>query len=110
MRSLRLLRVLLILFALLAYATLGWVPGALLALTTVIVFLVRAVRLRRALRPTISCPRGHTVPVYGIFRCSSCGAVTESWAWRCPWCRAESGYIECPTCGLSCPSPLLGGR
>ncbi len=105
----RALRVVLVFVAVVVYLAFGWVPGVVLLLVAMIAFLVRAARLRRALRSTISCPRGHTVPVYGIYRCSSCGTVTESWAWRCPWCRAESGYVACPTCGLSCPSPLIGG-
>ena len=91
------------------YATLGWVPGLLITLVLVVVQIVRMVRLRRALRPTLLCPRNHTVPVYGLYRCSSCGAVTESWAWRCPHCRFESGYVSCPTCGLSVANPLLRG-
>ena len=50
------------------YATLGWVPGLLITLAVVVIQVVRMVRLRRALRPALRCPRIHTVPVYGLYR------------------------------------------
>lgn len=97
------------LVALSVYALLGWIPGLVVLGLALIAFVLRAVRVRRALRSTVRCPRGHDVPTYGLYRCTSCGATTESWAWRCPHCRAESGFLGCPTCGLSVRSPLLGG-
>jgi hypothetical protein len=53
------------------------------------------------------CPRGHEVPVYGIWDCH-CGSRVEGWAFApCPVCRESAGYIPCPICGLPVRNPLL---
>lgn len=89
-----------------AYVALGWVAG-LVVLAAWLVLLGRdSLRLRRALAPTLPCPRGHAVPQYGVHRCSACGAVTEGWLWQCE-CGASAGHARCPTCGLSVWNPLV---
>ena len=53
------------------------------------------------------CPRGHEVPVYGIWDCH-CGSRVEGWAFApCQICRESAGYTPCPTCGLPVRNPLL---
>jgi hypothetical protein len=53
------------------------------------------------------CPRGHEVPMYGLFECG-CGARIESWVFApCPICRESAGYTPCPICGLPVRNPLL---
>lgn len=53
------------------------------------------------------CPRGHDVPVYGIWDCH-CGSRVEGWAFApCPICPETAGYIPCPVCGLPVRNPLL---
>jgi hypothetical protein len=54
-----------------------------------------------------SCPRGHEVPVYGLWDCH-CGSRVEGWAFSpCPICRESAGYVPCPVCGLPVQNPLL---
>lgn len=53
------------------------------------------------------CPRGHEVPVYGLWDCA-CGSRIEGWAFaRCEICREAAAYVPCPTCGLPVRNPLL---
>lgn len=53
------------------------------------------------------CPRGHEVPVYGLWDCH-CGSRVEGWAFApCPICRESAGYVPCPVCGLPVRNPLL---
>lgn len=53
------------------------------------------------------CPRGHEVPLYGIWDCH-CGSRVEGWAFApCSVCRESAGYTPCPTCGLPVRNPLL---
>ena len=53
------------------------------------------------------CPRGHEVPVYGLWDCG-CGSRVEGWAFApCPICRETAGYVPCLTCGLPVRNPLL---
>ena len=52
------------------------------------------------------CPRGHEVPVYGLWDCV-CGSRVEGWAFApCPICRNTAGYVPCPNCGLPVTNPL----
>lgn len=90
-----------------AYLSLGWIAGLLVLGVWFIAVGVEFVRARRALAPTIPCPRGHLVAQYGVHRCGSCGAVTESWVWQCPNCGAAYGHTACPTCGLAVRNPLV---
>ncbi len=90
------------------YAATAWIGGLVALVVVVIASAFFVLRLRRALAPTIRCPAGHTVPTYGRFECSVCRAQTMGSAWRCDWCGARFGHISCPTCGLSCGSPLGG--
>ena len=53
------------------------------------------------------CPRGHEVPVYGLWDCH-CGSRVEGWAFApCPVCRDTAGYVPCLTCGLPVRNPIL---
>lgn len=53
------------------------------------------------------CPRGHDVPIYGIWDCR-CGSRVEGWVFApCPICRETAGYVPCPICGLPVKNPLL---
>jgi len=53
------------------------------------------------------CPRGHEVPVYGIWDCH-CGSRVEGWAFApCLICRETAGYVPCQICGLAVRNPLL---
>lgn len=90
---------------LVVYLAAGWVAGLLVFVVWLVGASVEFVRARAALAPTTRCPRGHEVPQYGLHRCG-CGAVTESWAWRCPVCRQTYGFIACPTCQLAVRNPL----
>jgi hypothetical protein len=74
------------------------------------VAVVRALRclpgLSRAVRETLSCPRGHEVPVYGVYECT-CGALHEGWAFdRCAVCGQAGGWTPCPECSLPVRNPV----
>jgi hypothetical protein len=93
------------------YAALGWVAGLVVLLVGVATLLARASRVRRALAPGVPCPWcGDMVPQYGAYSCRNCGARTLSWAWRCPLCGSEHGHVQCPSCSMSVPNPMLRGR
>lgn len=87
------------------YLAAGWVAGLVVFALWFVGAIVELARARAAVAPTTRCPRGHEVPQYGLHRCG-CGAVTESWAWRCPVCGANFGHIACPTCSLAVRNPL----
>lgn len=90
-----------------AYAAFGWIAGLILLLLIVIHVALYALRLRRALAPTIRCSGcGLDVPTYGRWSCRVCGAETMGSAWSCSWCSARHSWVRCPHCGLSCGSPL----
>lgn len=89
-----------------AYATIGWIAGLIVLVIAMVSTAALLSRTRQALAPSTTCPRGHEVPQYGIHRCG-CGAVTESWLWRCPVCGQEAGWTACPTCGLATQNPLV---
>lgn len=63
-------------------------------------------RLPHTLATEIQCPRGHRVPLDGLTKCSSCGAVREGSLLRCFVCGARPTYIICPRCGLAVGNPL----
>lgn len=64
-------------------------------------------RLKAITAQVHACPRGHEVPVYGIWDCH-CGSRVEGWAFApCPICRETAGYVPCPVCGLPVKNPLL---
>lgn len=72
-----------------------WLTGVLLS------------RLRAITDQVRRCPRGHEVPVYGVWDCH-CGSRLEGWVFvRCPVCRESAGYTPCPACGLPVRNPLL---
>ena len=53
------------------------------------------------------CPRGHEVPLYGIWDCH-CGSRLEGWAFsQCPICHETAAYVPCPSCGLPVKNPIL---
>lgn len=63
-------------------------------------------RLPELLAETRPCPRGHAVPMYGVFDCA-CGAIHEGWVFgRCSVCGQSAGWTPCPECALPVRSPL----
>lgn len=89
------------------YLSVGWIVGLAIVLLWILDGVLAYLRERRARAAFARCPSGHAVAQYGLFRCT-CGAVSQSWAWVCPICRAESGFVDCPTCGLSVRNPRYG--
>ena len=54
------------------------------------------------------CPRGHPVPLVGVWICA-CRAPMEGHAWAaCRYCQSRPAWIPCPSCGL--PVPRRGRR
>ena len=67
-----------------------------------------ALRLPSMLSETASCPRGHEVPLYGVFDCASCHAVHEGYVFgRCRVCGERAGWTRCPACQLPIRSPFV---
>lgn len=63
-------------------------------------------RLPRLFAQTIYCPRGHTVPVHGVYTCA-CGAVHEGWVFgKCRVCHERCTWTPCPECSLPVQNPL----
>lgn len=90
------------------YALVGWIVGLGLFALALVRGLVVLVRARRALAPTTNCPWCQAVvEQYGPYSCASCHARTLGWAWRCGACGAWAGHIECASCSMSVPNPLL---
>lgn len=55
---------------------------------------------------TLPCPRGHAVPVFGIYECR-CGSRHEGWAFgRCAVCGQSAAWTPCWECGLPVLNPL----
>lgn len=93
-----------------SFRVLSWVAAtsALGAATT-----ARAVRscarLGVALAETRRCPRGHDVPLYGVYECSTCRAPHEGWVFsECRVCGLSAGWTPCIECGLPVVNPLRG--
>lgn len=105
----RALRVVLVVLAVLVYAALGWIGGLVVLLALLGTWGARLVVLHRAVHGELRCELGHPVPTYGLYRCSSCGFTTASWAFRCPHCESVFGHLRCPTCGRSVANPMMGG-
>ena len=63
-------------------------------------------RLPMVFATEIECPRGHRVPLDGLTRCASCGAMREGSLMRCPVCGATPSFLVCPACGLAVGNPL----
>lgn len=99
-------RVFVVLVPVVAYLALGWAVGLGVFVVATIAFLVDLSRASAAVAVSIRCPRGHAVPQYGVHRCG-CGAITESWVWRCPVCGSWAGWTACPECGLAVRNPLV---
>ena len=87
--------------------TLWWMLGTLwLGVEAVYRVILLAVRLRQILAQELCCPRGHSVPVYGVYECG-CGSIHEGWAFgRCRVCGQSAGWTPCPECGLPVLNPL----
>lgn len=65
-------------------------------------------RLPTMLSKKTACPRGHAVPLYGVFLCASCRAVHEGYVFgRCRVCGGRAGWTSCPTCQLPVRSPFV---
>jgi hypothetical protein len=103
----RLVAILAWLLAIAVYLAVGWVPGLMLTLVALVATIRSLVRTARELAPTVRCPRGHIVPVYGLARCGACGFEGEGSLWRCGHCGARYGHTPCPRCGLSTTNPAL---
>lgn len=99
-------RILVVLVPFLLFVAIGWIAGLVALVVLSLLWLRRLGRARTALAYETTCPRGHIVRQYGVFRCG-CGAVSESWVWRCPVCHQEFGHTACPTCGLSVTNPMV---
>jgi hypothetical protein len=64
-------------------------------------------RWQRITAQVLLCPRGHEVPVYGLWDCA-CGSRTEGWAFAsCVICHETAAYVPCGVCGLPVRNPLL---
>ena len=64
-------------------------------------------RWRRITAQVLLCPRGHEVPLYGLWDCA-CGSRTEGWAFAsCVICHETAAYVPCGVCGLPLRNPLL---
>jgi hypothetical protein len=47
------------------------------------------------------CPRGHPVPLVGVWICALCRAPMEGHVWdRCRYCNSRPSWLPCPSCGL----------
>jgi hypothetical protein len=74
-------------------------------------FVLRSVRIAGRIPVLLSqvttCPRGHEVPLYGVFECA-CRAIHEGHVFgRCGVCGETPGFTVCPTCQLPILNPLL---
>jgi hypothetical protein len=59
------------------------------------------------LAQTVRCPRGHRVPLYGVYRCSTCRATMEGHVFRpCPSCGSVPTFTPCPRCRIAVRNPL----
>lgn len=68
---------------------------------------VLASRFKAISAQVLLCPRGHEVPVYGLWDCH-CGSRVEGWAFApCHICHETAAYVPCPTCGLPVKNPTL---
>lgn len=86
----------------------GWVLGTIWLGALVMGRLVRLLtRWRWLVVERRFCPRGHRVPMYGLYECP-CGAYHEGWVFgRCDICGESCGWTPCPSCGLPIRNPLL---
>ena len=59
----------------------------------------------------LRCPKGHVVPITGVWECSACSFTWEGSGLRCPnpECGALTPFLSCP-CGLSIRNPYRWGR
>jgi hypothetical protein len=65
-------------------------------------------RLRSFGVETLNCPRGHEVPLYGVWDCSTCPATFEGQVFRkCPTCQIGAAWTPCPECQLPVRNPAL---
>ena len=56
---------------------------------------------------TRRCPRGHTVPQFGVYECRTCRSFHEGWVFgRCKVCGESAGWTPCIICGLPVRHPL----
>src|SRR6185295_5467680 len=63
-------------------------------------------RWRRINAQVLLCPRGHRVPVYGLWDCA-CGSRFDGWAFaRCVNCHETGTFLACGVCGLPVRNPL----
>ena len=64
-------------------------------------------RWRRITAQVLLCPRGHEVPIYGLWDCA-CGSRIEGWAFApCVICHETAAYVPCGICGLPVRNPFL---
>lgn len=66
-----------------------------------------ALRLHLALSEVVVCPRGHEVPLFGLYQCA-CHSVHEGYVFgRCRVCGERAGWTPCPVCQLPIQSPFV---
>lgn len=80
--------------------------GAAVTVSAISRFVTGALRLTRARREQLVCPRGHLNEVIGRWSCDACGSEYLGWVGACEVCRDESAdWIPCERCGLAIRLP-----
>jgi len=80
--------------------------GLYVVVSAVTEFVRWLVRVRYALRPSVTCRScGHENSVSGRFECASCRAQYHGWVGRCPVCGAEPAWTPCDRCGVAVRLP-----
>jgi len=68
---------------------------------------VLAVHAKELFSQTTRCARNHRVPLYGVYTCGGCRAVSEGYVFRpCRVCGLRPSWTSCPRCGLSVRNPV----
>ena len=94
--------------AVVAVATLGWIPGLFIAAAALAGTMRSLARTARELAPTITCGACRSpVPTYGRVRCGACHFTAEGSVFRCAHCQTRFGHTPCPRCGCSVANPSL---
>lgn len=103
----RAIRIVVLLLLVAVVLATGWVVGYVALLGALVLLALRLPRTTRALGPTLRCTHcDEDVALYGLFRCATCGAITEGIAWRCALCGAGPySFVPCTRCGVAVPNP-----
>jgi hypothetical protein len=91
-----------------SFRVLAWFLGALVlgfALVTRAFWATTRLPLLGA--ETRRCPRGHEVPMFGVYECAGCHAPHEGWVFgACRVCGSSAGWTPCTVCGLPVTNPF----